>query len=70
MDAGTVKITVLPLCFALSSRKEPHWVPTHPSDITVAPGKAYYCFSPQLTEGIRRLTHCCFTPANSSLKRD
>ena len=45
------------LLFSGNARKEPHKVPIHPRNVTVATGKAYTDkpFSPQLAEGIRRI---------------
>ena len=53
--------TVIPLCFTLSSRREPHKVPTHPGEITVATGKAY------TANGLQPAAHRRNSPLNALL---
>jgi len=61
--------TVLPLCFALFSQKEPHQVQIASCNITVATGEAYTITLQPAACGMYSPTpRYCFAPNSSSLK--
>ena len=67
-NAGTNKI-VLPLCFTLTSRSEPHRQQTLSLRCNGRTRCAYCCFNTRLTKRTSRKTDRCLAPNDSSLRR-